>query len=725
MACGCLAMTIRGVNMGDEDQQAAGAGPTVRHHLAVLSRLFLAVVLFGISAPAQSASDAAARYLDSVPDYPELAAAASGRMAWIEYRGGVRQLVAAMPGAAPRPVGMPLPDGILVEDLSLADDGRWLAARIGPPRGRNGLVEVRGAGPAPNERIELFDLERGTSTVLRTGTKLAEPRLAPDGKHIALVEDGRLLVLARASGRAVADVFVNGAVTGIAWSPDGRRIAFVDQHSAASFVGIYELDGATTNWLDPEISQDKYPSWSPDGRYLAFVRVREPASIHRFEPRREATPWSVMLADAQTGRTRPVWTADAGMGSSLHDAGAPIAWNGNAEIAFVWERTGFQQLYALDIATDRWRQLSEGTGEVWQPVGATDGSGVYFRANREQPEMFDLWFRDNRTRSLVKLTGGDVGWEERGAVAARGCLLVAAGTIELPRRPTLACGSEGRAIPLVPPAAGYPMAALGRPRAVEIVADDGLRTRGLLFEPPGGGNRAGLVYAHGGSRTIVETGISRWYWIHAAVASGYHVLAINYRSNIGFGLDFREAPGYGGGGGTDVADVIAAGRYLSRLPGIDPSRIGVYGGSYGGYLTTAAMARAPDLWGAGVSNVGVVDWQKEQEYDSGGPLPYRISRRLVLEDVAHASSASAALDAWRAPLRLSVGASDPYGWLEQAVDLGQQLRRRGVIVEAVVEPGGTHGGQSLIHDRARILGGIAFFDRHLRSGLTSAPRSQR
>ena len=91
---------------------------------------------------------------------------------------------------------------------------------------------------------------------------------------------------------------------------------------------------------------------------------------------------------------------------------------------------------------------------------------------------------------------------------------------------------------------------------------------------------------------------------------GYVVLSVNYRSGIGYGLDFREAPTQGAGGASEFNDVLGAGLYLRGRPDVDPARIGLWGGSYGGYLTALGLARASDLFAAGVDFHGVHDWNE-------------------------------------------------------------------------------------------------------------------
>src|SRR5438128_9882119 len=89
---------------------------------------------------------------------------------------------------------------------------------------------------------------------------------------------------------------------------------------------------------------------------------------------------------------------------------------------------------------------------------------------------------------------------------------------------------------------------------------------------------------------------------------GYVVLSVNYRSGIAYGMEFREALHYGAQGASEFSDVLGAGRYLRGRPDVDPKRIGLWGGSYGGVLTAMGLARASDVFAARVDTLGVHDW---------------------------------------------------------------------------------------------------------------------
>src|SRR5436309_8516109 len=130
-------------------------------------------------------------------------------------------------------------------------------------------------------------------------------------------------------------------------------------------------------------------------------------------------------------------------------------------------------------------------------------------------------------------------------------------------------------------------------------------------------------------------------------SQGYVVLSINYRSGIGYGLNFREAINYGPTGASEFHDVEGAGLYLKSRPDVDPAHIGLWGGSYGGYLTALGLARASDLFAAGVDFHGVHDWSLRSSD------PKSDAARVAFE-----SSPMAGVKTWRSPVLLIHGDDD-------------------------------------------------------------------
>ena len=171
--------------------------------------------------------------------------------------------------------------------------------------------------------------------------------------------------------------------------------------------------------------------------------------------------------------------------------------------------------------------------------------------------------------------------------------------------------------------ADFPTSALVDPQQVIFPSTDGLLIHGQLFLPrnlkAGGGDRhPAVVFFHGGSRRQMMLGWHYFYYYRNSYAlnqylasQGYVVLSVNYRSGIQYGMEFREALHYGAQGASEFQDVQAAGLFLRARNDVDPKRIGLWGGSYGGFLTAMGLAKASDLFAAGVDLHGVHDWNLE------------------------------------------------------------------------------------------------------------------
>jgi len=218
-----------------------------------------------------------------------------------------------------------------------------------------------------------------------------------------------------------------------------------------------------------------------------------------------------------------------------------------------------------------------------------------------------------------------------------------------------------------------------------------------LFVPRGlkaGEKRPGLIFFHGGSRRQMLLGWHYNYYYRNAYAmnqwlasQGYVVLSVNYRSGIGYGLEFREALNYGATGGAEFNDVMGAGLYMKGRPDVDPARIGLWGGSYGGYLTAMGLARASDLFAAGVDFHGVHDWNQG--------IRTFIPDYNVLDDPdfsqrAFAASPMASVDTWQSPVLLIHGDDDRNVSFIESINLITALRKRKVEVEQLVFPDEVH-----------------------------------
>ncbi|MFC1628835.1 alpha/beta hydrolase family protein, partial [Gemmatimonadota bacterium] len=274
----------------------------------------------------------------------------------------------------------------------------------------------------------------------------------------------------------------------------------------------------------------------------------------------------------------------------------------------------------------------------------------------------------------------------------------------------------------------YPLTGLVKPQQVVFEAADGIMIHGQLFVPEGLGRRdqvPAVLFMHGGSRRQMLLGWHNRGYYHNAygfnqylASRGYVVLSVNYRSGIGYGVDFREPAEYGYLGASEYQDIVAAGRYLQDLDSVDPDRIGLWGGSYGGYLTALGLARDSDLFKAGVDLHGVHNWADQLEWwgrgegtGTGQSVPDQRMR------TAFESSPVADIDSWRSPVLIVHGDDDRNVPFEASIDLVRRLRRKGdVIFEELYFVDEVHG--FLLHRNwlEVFRRATAFFDRYLKEG---------
>jgi dipeptidyl aminopeptidase/acylaminoacyl peptidase len=166
---------------------------------------------------------------------------------------------------------------------------------------------------------------------------------------------------------------------------------------------------------------------------------------------------------------------------------------------------------------------------------------------------------------------------------------------------------------------------------------------------------------------------------------GYVVLSVNYRTGIMYGRHFRQPADGGWRGGAEYKDIVAAGRYLQSLPSVDPAKIALWGGSYGGYLTAMGLAHNSELFVAGVDLHGVHDWSTLHEFPKDAP-DYEAAMKLAFQ-----SSPNSAISTWRSPVLLIQGDDDRNVEFSQTVDLLQRLRAQNVHVEELIFPDEIHG----------------------------------
>jgi dipeptidyl aminopeptidase/acylaminoacyl peptidase len=663
--------------------------------------------------------------------YDLTAAKAGGAVAWIFNDRGARNIWVAGPPdyKSRRLTAYTEDDGQEISGLEFTPDAKAIVFV------RGGGANRRGEIPNPLSRAEgseqaifLEPLAGGEPRRLAAGHS---PAVSPRGDRVGFVaragDKDQVFTVPLEGGEKPAELFKGRGDEGsLRWSPDGSRLAFVSRRGDHAFIGLYDFAAKSVSYLDPSVDRDSNPVWSPDGKRLVFLRIPSDRETRSFRPHREGEPWSIRIADAATGRTREIFRAEKGRGSVFRGvlASSQLFWADGDRIVFPSEKDGWTHLYSVPAAGGAPVLLSPGDFEVEYVSLSSDGRRIVFNSNQGDIDRRHLWSVPPAGGRPAALTAG-VGIEWSPVATSDGKAVVyLESDARRPPRPAIQPGA-GRARELAPASVppDFPEHDLVVPEPVVFPSADGMKIHGQLFLPSGakpGQRRSAVIFFHGGSRRQMLLGWHYNYYYRNSYAfnqylasRGYIVLSVNYRSGIGYGMEFREALDYGAVGASEYNDVLGAGRYMKARADVDADHIGLWGGSYGGYLTALGLARNSDLFAAGVDFHGVHDWNGvitnfEPTYD---PAKHQEAARLAFE-----SSPMASVKSWRSPVLLIQGDDDRNVPFTQTVDLAQALRRNGIDFEELVFPDEIHDFLVHAHWLEAYHAAADFLDRHLKKG---------
>jgi len=685
-----------------------------------------------VTSPLAAQSSFTLDQIMSAPFASDLVAAPTrDAFAWVRYDRGTRNVwVAEAPAYTGRRVtSWDEDDGQDVLVLSFTPDGRHVVFIRGGGPNRQGEIPNPTSEPDPAHRmIWIVPLDGGPARELAEGTS---PSISPDGRTLAFLNRGQVHTMGlEEGGSAAAPLFtIRGSASSIEWSPSGDRIAFSSGRGDHAFIGVFDLEARTVRYLDPSFDRDGSPVWSPDGNRIAFVRVPNQGARLPFEAVRSGLPWSIRVVDVLTGEAYEAWRAAEGPGSAFQGVSGPaLMWAAGDRLVFPWERDGWVHLYAVPASGGQARLLTPGSFEVEHVRLSADRATVVYSSNQDDIDRRHIWRVSPDEGAPERVTPGTgLEWGPAIGVDGRTIAFLASDARTPAHAEVIERGGARRpmAAGFIP--AGFPLSQLVEPRQVVFRAEDGIEIHGQLFLPPGaaaGDRRPAAIFFHGGSRRQMLLGWHYLRYYHNAYAlnqylasRGYVVLSVNYRSGIGYGLDFREALDYGARGASEYRDVVAAGRFLAARDDVDASRIALWGGSYGGYLTALGLARNSDMFAAGVDLHGVHDWNVviRNFVPSYQPEAREDFARLAFE-----SSPMAAIDGWRSPVLLIHGDDDRNVPFSESVDLLEALRRRGVEAEQLGFPYEIHG--FLLHRSwlSAFEAAASFLDRRLGDDVTAA-----
>ena len=667
----------------------------------------------------------------------------ANRVAWVFDAKGVRNVwIADAPDfarTARQLTHYKNDDGQPIASLRLTPDGKTVVYALGS--------ELNGAQESANPESWTKGAKQQVFS-MDVESKNAEPRLlgemgcpeegcedveiSPDGKQVVWSAKKKLWI-ASIDGKQQAKELasVRGDAVSPKWSPDGKHIAFVSERESHSFISVYDLNGDAIRYLSPSVDKDSMPRWAPDGKEVAFVRTPGEEAKLPLIPIRP-NPWSIWIADPATGTGHPLWRSGEKLEDSLPQLSEDNSLNFAADgrIVFSSEQDGRNHLYSIATSGGNATLLTPGDFDVEDVTLTPDKKSVIYSSNQDDVDRRHLWRVSVAGGSPQEaLTKGET-MEWTPVVTADGKNILCLGsTATVPAMP-YEVTSNGREMIATHALGDFPSSSLVAPKQIIFKSEDGLTLHGQLFLPRNASGKVpGLVFMHGGPIRQMMLGFHYMDYYHNAYAMneylagrGYAVLSVNYRLGVMYGRAFREPPNTVWRGAAEYKDVVAAGRYLQSLPEVDAEKIGLWGGSYGGFLTAMGLAKNSDLFKSGVDFHGVHDWSvflTERPYF--GSVATKPPDEDAAVKLAWESSPDAYVSSWKSPVLLIHGDDDRNVPFSQTVDLVQRLRAQHVGFEQLIIPDEIHGFL-MWKSWIRAYGATAnFFDRTLKQGEKIAP----
>jgi len=562
---------------------------------------------------------------------------------------------------------------------------------------------------------------------------------SPDGKSVVFVSNisGRnnLWIVPAEGGWPVQLTVSDQRQTAPAWSPDGKWIAYMSDYDGDEQWDIFIVSpktGQVVNLTHTREIAEEYPRWSPDGRHLAYMVKPKTASAY------EIDVYDMLMRDVKhitTGtpadklNDNPIWSHDGnwiaytqeqakGTNSNIFVAevktgesslltqheGEQIyrandfSPDGKKLLITSNAANGYDNVGLLDIATKKISWLTKDKWEIGGGNFSPDGRQVSWTANVEGNT--DIYLHDvvtGKTAMLPLPKGVNALAGEHSAFSEDGSHLLynhngpsAPGDLWVYQ---LATGKSRQVTHSL--VAGVHSEDMVEPFLVHYPSRDGKWTISAFVYVPynmvRNGLNAAIVYVHGEPTAQSVNSFNRF--IQHMVNQGYMVIAPNYRGSTGYGKEFQQANLFDMGGG-DLQDVLAAADFIKQTGFLDPKKIVLMGGSYGGYLTMMGLTKAPEVWAAGVPIVPFVNWFTEIENEDPVLQQSHLAtmgdpekNKALFQD----RSPIFFVDQIKAPLFLLAGGNDPRCPEEESQQVIDAIKKRGGVVEFKIYANEGHG----------------------------------
>ena len=588
------------------------------------------------------------------------------------------------------------------------------------PDGGEAVFSWNVAGSYDLYTLALRGGDPGRLTNTPSASRSMHPRYSPLGDRIAFLRDRdgderfHIWVVDRATGEEQQLTSTEANREAIEWSADGLHLVY-RAHSAGG-LGIWMLDAGSgderpvvTGVRDPG-SDHVTPDISHDGRHIVFHAAAE-------EDPADVGIWVVPSDGSAPPRRLP--THEGARARAVLPRWGP----GDDSIAFTTDTRGRFEVALLPMSraqpAGEVRYLTDAphdeTALGWGPTGR-----MLYRQSTDS--TIRLLRADPATGAGESLVAGPgvcfAAREARDGTVA----YVWTSPTAPPELYTRAPGEEAQQRTWSLPA-GFDRDRLTPPDHVWYPGADGSPTPALLYVPrsSGAGPQAAIVWAHGGGtwqHLQCWDPIPQWLTGH-----GYVVLAPNARGSRGYGRAHREG-NVGDWGGKDLEDHVRGADWLEATGVADGSRIGMYGSSGGGYMTSIALTCAPDRFAAGVTSCGIVSLEtfyRSTRADLRGMVRAYMGSPDEDPQLFHERSPLTHIDRIQAPLLVLHGGTDPRVPASEAALLVEALRVRGIIHDYHVYPDEGHGFRDLANQSDALRRIVAWFDQHLRGRAAPPP----
>ena len=567
---------------------------------------------------------------------------------------------------------------------------------------------------------------------------------SPDGETVAFISNlsGRnnLWLVPAEGGWPTQLTISNERQTSPAWSPDGKWIVYTSDYDGDEQWDIFLVSpktGQVVNLTNTREISEESPAWSPDGRYLAYIVKPKTSSVYEIDvydtvmrevkhlttgtakDRMNVAPiWSangkfiVYSQEQSKGTDSNIFLVDVASAQSIlltpHEgestySASDVSPDGKTVLITSNAGNGYDNVGLLDIASKKIRWVTQDKWETSAESFSPDGKLLTYTANVDgnvEIYLYDIAAGKARDLGLPKgvnhvagnpspftLDGSRMLFSHTGPTAP-GDLWVYTFSDKL-SHPNI---SRQLTSSLV---GGVRSEDMVEPYLVHYPSKDGKWTiSAFVYVPynlPRNPEHPAIVYVHGGPAAQTTNTFNRF--VQYMANQGYVVIAPNYRGSTGYGKEFQQANLFDMGGG-DLQDVLAAADWIKQTGYVDPKKLILMGGSYGGYLTMMGVTKAPDVWAAGVPIVPFVNWFTEIQHEDPilqqsdlATMGDLVKNKALYEDRSPINF----VDQIKAPLYLLAGGNDPRCPKEEAQQVVEAIKKRGGVAEYKVYENEGHG----------------------------------